>query len=485
MIDFYSYEKSLSASKKKNGGIIYTPPEIVNYINTNLLDNWKDPSPPRVIDFSCGTGVFLHDMAEKIAARYDLSYADVITKYIYGVDVDERAVHICQNLLGSQNIQCTNGLHIDLNLYDMVIGNPPYVRIQNLDVSTRSELESFEWCIGDTDLYIAFLQKIMTSNCYYGIICPNSWLHTHAGSRVRQEFLSEQRAIELVDFRVKQVFKGVGAYCTIMIANDQKNSSYVFKIDTDAPAENKSYNLVDTDTFFLYDEEVKLVNRMNLKKNDFLDHFDVKVGIATLADKVYFLQDCREKDNYYLTTKDGISIKIEKEITRRCYKASKLSQYSGARRDVIIFPYDQARQPIGEHTFKTKYPEVYSYLLAHKATLLNRDKGKFGELHAEGKTEWYEYGRFQGLKLQDEKVLLSTLDKSLRHKKIREGLFISGYCVIPKDEKDYDLISQILADPDSEKLLSLKGKPMAGGYYGISKKFFKHLRFDIPQEEKI
>ena len=109
---------------------------------------------------------------------------------------------------------------------------------------------------------------------------------------------------------------------------------------------------------------------------------------------------------------------------------------------------------------------------AGKTTLLNRDKGKFGEAYADGSTEWYEYGRSQGLRLQDKKVLLSTLDKRLRHKRIADGLFISGYCVIPKDERDYDLISQILVDPDSEKLLSLKGKPMGGGYYGISKKFF-------------
>jgi len=483
-MDFYSYEKSLPASKKKALGIIYTPPEIVTYINTNLLDAWNAPHPPRVIDFSCGTGVFLHDMAGKIAPRYDLSYEDVVARYIYGADIDREAVQICSDLLGSSNIECTNGLGIDLSLYDMVVGNPPYVRIQNLDVATRAELESFEWCTGDTDLYIAFLQKIMTSPCYYGIICPNSWLHTHAGGCVRQEFLSEQRAVELVDFRIKQVFKGVGAYCSIMIATNQRNSSYVFKIDTAAPPENKSYNSVDTDTFFLYDEEVELVNRMSLKKNNFLDHFDVKVGIATLADKVYFLQDCQEKGDYYITTKDGSPIQIEKEITRRCYKASKLTRYSGSRTDVIIFPYDAARQPISEHQFKTKYPHAYAYLTRHKTTLLNRDKGKFGEAYAEGDTEWYEYGRSQGLRLQEKKVLLSTLDKTLRHKKIPDGFFISGYCVIPKDEKDYDLISQILVDPDSEKLLSLKGKPMGGGYYGISKKFFKHLRFDIPQEGK-
>ena len=94
-MDFYSYEKSLPASKKKALGIIYTPPEIVNYINTKLLDSWKAPHPPRVIDFSCGTGVFLHDMAEKIATRYDISYGDVIAKYIYGADIDRRAAQIC------------------------------------------------------------------------------------------------------------------------------------------------------------------------------------------------------------------------------------------------------------------------------------------------------------------------------------------------------------------------------------------------------
>ena len=60
---------------------------------------------------------------------------------------------------------------------DIIVTNPPYVRIQNLDIQTREFLqESFDFCEGDTDIYIAFFEKFAKSNKIVGMICPNSWI---------------------------------------------------------------------------------------------------------------------------------------------------------------------------------------------------------------------------------------------------------------------------------------------------------------------
>ena len=72
MEKFYKYEKIISKEKRVDLGIVYTPPEIVDYINSSALDMWDAPNPPKVLDPCCGTGVFLHDMAYKIAQRWNL-----------------------------------------------------------------------------------------------------------------------------------------------------------------------------------------------------------------------------------------------------------------------------------------------------------------------------------------------------------------------------------------------------------------------------
>ena len=91
---------------------------------------------------------------------------------------------------------------------------------------------------------------------------------------------------------------------------------------------------------------------------------------------------------------------------------------------------------------------------------------------------WYEYGRSQALTLGGPKVLLSTLDKAMRFKRVEEGHLISGYCVIPKKGYTLSEAEAILSDPATTTLLELKGKPMAGGYHSVSKEFFTHLRFN-------
>ena len=72
MKELYEYQKTLTKEKKKKLGIVYTPVNIVSFINEKCLERWHSSTPPRVIDFSSGTGVFLFDMASKISEKQQI-----------------------------------------------------------------------------------------------------------------------------------------------------------------------------------------------------------------------------------------------------------------------------------------------------------------------------------------------------------------------------------------------------------------------------
>ncbi|MEO0172793.1 MAG: Eco57I restriction-modification methylase domain-containing protein [candidate division WOR-3 bacterium] len=69
--------------------------------------------------------------------------------------------------------------------FQSVVGNPPYVRIQNLDDDTRNLIKK-HWKLikGDTDIFIPFIElgiELIDENGKLGYITPNSYFTSYAG----------------------------------------------------------------------------------------------------------------------------------------------------------------------------------------------------------------------------------------------------------------------------------------------------------------
>lgn len=473
MKNLYDYEKTLTKDKKKKQGITYTPKEVVSYINEKCLSLWDGEVPPRVIDFSSGTGVFLVDMAEKIRDRYQITIEEVYEKYIYANDLDSEAIKIFSKETGCENVTTIDGLMVDLSAYDIIVGNPPYVKIQNIEKQQREKIKSLDWCTkGNIDLFIAFSEKKAKSGKIYGMICPNSWIKSSSGSKMRQ-FLLRNKMDELVDFREKQIFKET-TYTTIIISSGEERDSYLFKVSMEESGEQIDFAEVNETNFFLKSSERDFIASIEERKNKFLDHFDMSVGIATLYDKGYYLPNAETKDGFVVFGEH----KIELDITKRAYKASKLDLYEGDRKDYFIFPYKNGKA-IKESEMIRDYPQAYSYLSSFKNIFLSRDKGEFGKRHANKEVEWYEYGRTQALSIQDEKILIAPLFKKVKHLKIDNGVFFSGYCIMPKKSSKFDFndLEDIMNSNEFQKWIELNGSHKRGGYFSINKNCFKNFKF--------
>jgi predicted RNA methylase len=466
MKQFYDYETQLSSSKKKEMGIVYTPIHIIEFINESMLSRWDNPAPPRVLDPCCGTGVFLYDMAKRIAKRWRMPIAEVYRNYIFGIDLDSDAVRICKNNLPGATINSADSLKEDYSFCDLIVTNPPYVRIQNLSTAqTRQIREAFEFCTGDTDLYIAFFEKFAKCGKPVGMICPNSWIRNKSSKNLREHLFKKQAVSHLVDFGHKQVFKGVQVYTSIVMLTPDSNDELHYSTDMGQSPKIIPYKKDSAERIFINTTESQTGTTC------LLDVCDIKIGLATLSDGLYFGEILSESGGVCLFKNKYDTFSIERGILKRCVKASKITNIK--KNTYIIFPYSSDGELISETFFKSNYPLAFNYLIGYKEKLLSRDRGKIVS------KKWYGYGRTQGLKNNAEKLLVPPLQKESMKLKYsqKDEYYISGYGIVPKKGYDLQTIRDIFENPELFSWVESRGKPMQNGWTGVSKEVFRNYKF--------
>jgi len=468
---FYEYAAGLSKEKRVEYGIVYTPIEIVGYINDSVLEKWDKPRPPKVIDPCCGTGIFLYDMARKISARWNIDVLEVYEKYIYGIDKDPGSVKRCRERSRCPNIREADSLKEDLSPYDIIVTNPPYIRIQNLKPEAREWIkENHSVAIGDTDIYIAFLDKLHDSGKIVGLICPNSWIRNKSSHLLRNKFFKSQTLTEVIDFGSEMVFASVQTYTSILIFGE-KTGELRYKRGFQGPQSTVAY--FDSTPAEIYFG----LGKAQDEGLDISEFCDFKIGLATLCDGLFFCEvlatsgKCGGTSGKYATIKNKFGeYEVETAILRKCVKASKIQ--NKIDNTFVVFPYDDAGNLIPELQLLRNYPKAFDMLLEHKGRLLSRDKGKIKE------KKWYGFGRDQGLKNSGEKILLPPFQKdAIKVLESRKNeYYISGYSVTPKGSFTLKQVKEFLESEECYDKIKHKAKSMSKGWIGLSKNTFKDVK---------
>jgi type I restriction-modification system DNA methylase subunit len=219
-----------------------------------------------IVDPACGSGAFLVAAFDEMARRYrdaagglaelgveiDFDIFDeIITKNLHGVDVNPESVeitrlalwlktarrdHRLQNL--EATIKCGNSLIDDAAFaerpfdwrtafaqvfsrggFDVVIGNPPYVRMEHLKPIKPYLAEHYVVAADRADLYAYFFEKgvgLLKLGGRLGYISSSTFFRTGSGENLRT-FLADGVAVEsVVDFGDLQLFEGVTTYPAIL-----------------------------------------------------------------------------------------------------------------------------------------------------------------------------------------------------------------------------------------------------------------------------
>jgi len=118
--------------------------------------------------------------------------------------------------------------------FDVVIGNPPYVRQETLGEEFKGYAEShFETFAGTADLYVYFIEKahklLRTGGCF-GMICSNKFMRANYGAALRNFLANKTSLRQIVDFGELPVFQDAATFPAIILTENRavKEQSFVY-----------------------------------------------------------------------------------------------------------------------------------------------------------------------------------------------------------------------------------------------------------------
>ena len=114
------------------------------------------------------------------------------------------------------------------NGFDLVIGNPPYINVENLPDDTRAYLfANYQTCVMRTDIYIAFLEKSLSILNDNGIMCfiiPAAFTVQQYATKMRQLLIRNHHIKELVDASSYRIFENAVVFNVVLSVAKSKNT---------------------------------------------------------------------------------------------------------------------------------------------------------------------------------------------------------------------------------------------------------------------
>ena len=518
------FEKAIPEKDVIINGAIYTPDYIRNFIVDSCFEQGKSSLNKPInewtcADISCGCGAFLFTLAKKIKQETNLSYA-LIFKHIYGFDICANSISRAKILLSLLAISEEEDIEtFDFKLYegdslsnliketlsinkkngfDIIVGNPPYVRSKNIDPNIKSKLKNWHVSSGNVDLYIPFFEiglVNLVKNGALGYITVNSFFKSVNARLLRKYLQDNTYDFSIIDFGQELVFEKKMAY-TCLAFITKKNQDYIsykkinskeLNINTRKKIFNQIlYKQLDYQKGWQLnndDETGNNISKIERTGEPLGEKFPIKNGLATLANNVYIFKPIEEDMLYYYFIHNGLEYKVEKSICKDIIKPNVIKSEIDliSKLEKIIFPYAN-KKLITDTQFSENYPFTYKYLSSKKEILNNRDKGKANY------EEWFAFGRTQALYNTGKKLLIPYMsDKSYAvYSDSEEMLIYCGYAIYGDSKEDLLLLKKILESAIFNYYIKHTSKPYSTGYYSYAKNYIKNFGVcDLNAKEKL
>ena len=310
----------------------------------------------------------------------------------------------------------------DFTGFDIIIGNPPYLRIQGIrDVNPQfaDELvEKYQSATGSFDLYVTFVERglqIIKQQGIVNYIMPVKWTNAAFGKGLRSVISEKKAAHQIINFGAYQVFNA-STYTALQWFIPNSNELLYYELDKNLTTNQeldlylKSFNnrkaskikanKLNKEAWVLTTGcTTEILEKLESNSRCIGDIFEkIFQGIATGKDDVYFLYDCTEKNGlvHGYSKQLGYQVCIERGLVKPLLKGEDVHRYDHISTDrFAIFPYKLEKGKAILYTEKeigNLFPKGYDYLKECEKILRAREKGRF---NIDG--EWFQYSRKQGI----------------------------------------------------------------------------------------
>ena len=249
--------------ERRTTGAVFTRPEVVAYMMREVMQagRFRKWSRLRVLEPSCGDGAFVLPIVDMLLAESPdwndasldgfLSVFDISAQSISNV---RRAVRL--KLLGAgcpENIVCRLMkrwffcedflLHSFNDVFDVIIGNPPYIRFDNLAEGKQVEYKARYVTFSERcDIYVPFFERSLSLLSKRGVlafICSNRFVRSSYGKRLRRMISDSFHVSLYLNMEHTQPFETeVSAYPAIFVMDRSKGletrSGEILSLDGDA-----------------------------------------------------------------------------------------------------------------------------------------------------------------------------------------------------------------------------------------------------------
>lgn len=339
--------KSKPGFDKLRGGY-YTPSEIAKFICDWAIQNKNI----HLLEPSCGDGVFI----EAAVNRLDEICPEINRKeYITGIELIEaeakKAERYGANIINTDFFEYYRNHIKDKKKYDVIVGNPPFIRYQNVDEKSREIAFSFMKENGFhptrlTNMWLPFLILSALSlgkNGRLGMVIPAELFQVDYAGETRQFLSAYFDKITIITFRTL-VFAEIQQEVVLLLCEMQAKDKGIQVLELNG-IEDLSMTGISTIQkseikeldhskekwvkYYLNNNEInlmrKLQKRSEIKKTT--DLFEINVGLVS------------GENNFFLLNKDMVEkFKVEKSVKKVIGRSEQLKgvQLESTDFDVLV-----------------------------------------------------------------------------------------------------------------------------------------------------
>ena len=454
-------------------GDVPTAPEVVKYM-LDLVGYTadKDLSNIIILEPSCGEGEFVVEIASRLiesACQFGFNAQVAFVKCVYGFDIIEEKIQRCRQRLSDMGLDPTDS-HVCVGDFllarvpevDLVVGNPPYVRYENIPVGQLDYIKkSFPTFHYRADLYIPFFEKtlrLLKPGGRHCFICANRWLKNEYGKKLRRLVARCFRLETIINLERADAFQeDVLAYPAITLIS-KKSSSPTFgyaEVERVTDLTNVTLSERTTPSDDDWTEAFMSADHIQLYTIEELG-FKIGIGVATGADSIFISSE--------------LPSLVESELLLPALNAKDLrGDTMSWHKEYLLNPYT----PTGELISLSHYPQAARYLESHRERLADRHVAR------KNTSKWYKTIDHINPQLRTEaKILLPDMSGN-RYIFVDEGQFYplhNIYYITGHSVRKLKILSAILmSDIIRQQIGSITNK-MNGGFPRWQSQYLRKLK---------
>lgn len=462
LLDWYSAEKSLNLMLKKRE-------DKIQEYKTAVGDKARELKSE------------IDDLDRKIKKLLDINLFQEISKK---VKIDEEEFRKTEPFhWGFEFYSIFDGNGGREKGFDVVIGNPPYIKHQSLRKLSPMFKSLYKCYAGTADIYVYFYERgidLLAKDSYLCFITSNKFMKTSYGENLRK-FLTEDKTIhQIIVFDRVNVFDALVSSSILFVSTEtqEQNKVFVSIVNRDLEPNETILEYIDENNFSMEQsllgkniwnltqkEIVEIKNKIESsgKLLESIDGVKINRGVTTGFNDAFLINESEKNALIKKSSKN-------KEIIKPLLQGRDIKKWlvSDSKTYMLLTNFDI--------NIPKEYPDIFAHLKNFEKDLVNRaDQGKnWWNLRA---CKYYP-------EFEKEKIVWGlTADKWAYALDTKKHYLPSNAYILTSEKINLKYILGVLNSKVMEFYFSQIGIMTAGGAYTLKYSTIKKFPLAIPTEK--